>query len=217
MKVHEAMTGDVCLVDPDRSIREAARMMADQDIGALPVGENDRLVGMITDRDLAVRALAQGLGPDTKIRDVMSPEVMYCFEDEDLDDAVHNMGDIKVRRLPVLNRNKRLVGILSISDVAHREDASKTGQAIADISAPSGRPGRIRGSVGRLRMGAAGRPLTERQRIHRVPNGPSVRRVKPSARSSVSMRAGFLGRLRPVVSKSAGLARRGDETAIVYA
>ena len=72
MKVHEAMTGDVCLVDPDRSIREAARMMADQDIGALPVGENDRLVGMITDRDLAVRALAQGLGPDTKIRDVMS-------------------------------------------------------------------------------------------------------------------------------------------------
>ena len=138
MKDHEAMTGDVCLVDPDRSIREAARMMADQDIGALPVGENDRLVGMITDRDLAVRALAQGLGPDTKIRDVMSPEVMYCFDDEDLDDAVHNMGDIKVRRLPVLNRNKRLVGILSISDVAHREDASKTGQAIADISAPGG-------------------------------------------------------------------------------
>ena len=63
---------------------------------------------------------------------------MYCFDDEDLDDAVHNMGDIKVRRLPVLNRNKRLVGILSISDVAHREDASKTGQAIADISAPGG-------------------------------------------------------------------------------
>jgi CBS domain-containing protein len=138
MKVHEAMTGDVCLVGPDRSIREAARMMADQDIGALPVSENDRLVGMITDRDLAVRALAQGLGPDTKIRDVMSQEVMYCFDDEDLDDAAHNMGDIKVRRLPVLNRNKRLVGILSLGDVAQREDAQKTGQAVADICAPGG-------------------------------------------------------------------------------
>ena len=117
MKVREAMTGDVRLADPDRSIREAAQMMADQDIGALPVGENDRLVGMITDRDIAVRAVAQGLGPDTKIREVMSKQVMYCFDDEDLDDAVHNMGDIKVRRLPVLNRDKRLVGIISIGDV----------------------------------------------------------------------------------------------------
>jgi len=138
MKVREAMTGDVCLVDPDRSIREAARLMADQDIGALPVRENDRLVGMVTDRDIAVRAVAQGLGPDTKIRAVMSQEVMYCFDDEELDDAAHNMGDIKVRRLPVLNRDKRLVGIISFGDVAQCEDASETGRAIADISAPGG-------------------------------------------------------------------------------
>ena len=138
MKVREAMTSDVCLVGPDRSIRDAARLMAEQDIGALPVGEHDRLVGMVTDRDIAVRAVAQGLGPDTKIRDVMSQEVMYCFDDEDLDDAAHNMGDIKVRRLPVLDRDKRLVGILSISDVAQCEDAKKTGQAVADISAPGG-------------------------------------------------------------------------------
>lgn len=138
MKVRDAMTGDVCLTDPDRSIRDAARMMADQDIGALPVGENDRLVGMITDRDIAVRAVARGLGADTKIRDVMSQEVMYCFEDEDLDDAAQNMGDIKVRRLPVLNRDKRLVGIIAISDLTRREDAKHVGQAIADISAPGG-------------------------------------------------------------------------------
>ena len=138
MKVRDVMTGDVCLTDPNQSIREAARMMADQDIGALPVGENDRLVGMVTDRDIAVRAVAQGLGPDTKIREVMSKEVMYCFDDEDLDDAAHNMGDIQVRRLPVLNRDKRLVGIISVSDLAQREDPKQMGRTIADISAPGG-------------------------------------------------------------------------------
>jgi CBS domain-containing protein len=138
MKIREAMTTDVRLAHPDRSIREAAQMMADQDIGALPVGENDRLVGMITDRDIAVRAVAQGLGPDTKVREVMSEDVLYCFDDEDLDDAAHNMGDIKVRRLPVLNRDKRLVGILSFSDLARSEDPKKTGEAISDISTPGG-------------------------------------------------------------------------------
>lgn len=138
MKVREAMTGTVCLASPDWSIREAARMMADQDIGALPVGEDDRLVGMITDRDMAVRAIANGLGPETKIRDVMSKEVMYCFEDEELEDVSHNMGDIKVRRLPVLNHDKRLVGIIAISDLAGREVAKDLGEAIAGISAPGG-------------------------------------------------------------------------------
>jgi len=138
MKVREAMTGNVRLTSPDRSIREAAKMMADQDIGALPVGENDRLVGMITDRDIAVRAVARGLGPDTKIGEVMSEEVMYCFDDEELDDAAQNMGDIKVRRLPVLNRDKRLVGIISISDLTGREDDKQIGKAIADISSPGG-------------------------------------------------------------------------------
>jgi CBS domain-containing protein len=138
MKVREAMTSDVCLVDPDCSLCEAAQMMADQDIGALPVGENDRLVGMITDRDIAVRAMAQRLGPDTKVRDVMSKEVLYCFDEEELEDAALNMGSCKVRRLPVLNRNKRLVGIISLGDLAQREDATRTGRAVADISTPGG-------------------------------------------------------------------------------
>ena len=138
MKVRDVMTPDVRLVDPDRSIREAAELMADEDIGALPVGENDRLVGMITDRDIAVRAVAKGLGPDVTVRDVMSQDVMYCFEDEDLDDVAQNMGDIQVRRLPVLDRGKRLVGIISISDLAQGEDARKTGEAIAGISSPGG-------------------------------------------------------------------------------
>lgn len=138
MKVREAMSADVLVVDPEQSIRDAARMMADRDIGALPVGQDDRLVGMITDRDIAVRAVADGLGPDTKISEVMSREVMYCFDDEDLDDVADNMGRIQVRRLPVVNRDKRLVGIVSVGDVAACEDAGKTGKAIAGISTPGG-------------------------------------------------------------------------------
>lgn len=138
MKVREAMTADVLLVDPGQTIREAARMMADRDIGALPVGQNDRLVGMLTDRDIAVRAVADGQGPDTKISEVMSREVMYCFDDDDLDDVASNMGRIQVRRLPVVDRDKRLVGIVSVGDLAACEDPKKTGRTVAGISTPGG-------------------------------------------------------------------------------
>jgi CBS domain-containing protein len=117
MIVRDAMTPDVCIVTPDQTIREAARLMAENDLGALPVRENDRLIGMLTDRDIAVRGVATGCSPDAKVRHVMSTEVLYCFDDEDLDDVAKNMGDIKVRRLPVVNRDKRLVGIVSIGDV----------------------------------------------------------------------------------------------------
>src|SRR5438045_5501419 len=110
MRVSEAMTREVRVANPDQSIREVARIMAEIDAGALPVGDNDRLVGMITDRDIAIRAVAAGKPPTTPIREVMSSEVKYCFEDEDLSHVAENMGDIKVRRLPVLNREKRLVG-----------------------------------------------------------------------------------------------------------
>jgi CBS domain-containing protein len=92
---------------------------------------------MITDRDIAVRAVADGRGPDTKVGEVMSREVMYCFEDEDLSHVASNMGSVQVRRLPVLDRSKRLVGIVAIGDIAGRE-ARKAGQAIAGISAPGG-------------------------------------------------------------------------------
>jgi CBS domain-containing protein len=138
MKVREAMTSKVCIANPEQSIREAACLMADIDAGALPIGENDRLVGMITDRDIAVRAVAGGQPPETKIRDVMSKEVLYCFDDEDLDDVARNMSNAKVRRLPVLNRDKRLVGILSLGDLALNEDAKTSGQTIAHISEHGG-------------------------------------------------------------------------------
>jgi len=138
MKIADCMSRDVQTVTPDQPIREAAQFMLRADAGSMPVLEDDRLIGMVTDRDIAVRAVAKGLGPDTKIRDVMSQEVMYCFDDEDLEDAALNMGGVKVRRLPVLNRDKRLVGIIAISDLAQREDAKTMGQAVADISTPGG-------------------------------------------------------------------------------
>lgn len=138
MKVREAMTNDVCVTSPDRSIRDAARLMAKIDAGALPVGENDRLVGMITDRDIAVRAVAEGKSLETNVGDIMSKEVLYCFDDEDLDDVARNMSHVKVRRLPVLNREKRLVGILSVGDLALHEDAKTVGWTIAHISEHGG-------------------------------------------------------------------------------
>ena len=139
MRVSEAMTRDVRVANPGQSIREVARMMDEIDAGALPVGENDRLVGMITDRDIAVRAVAQGKGPDTPVRDVMSREVKYCYEDEDLEHVAENMGELQVRRLPVVNRDKRLVGIVALGDIARSEDHGTTGQATEQVSKRGGK------------------------------------------------------------------------------
>jgi CBS domain-containing protein len=138
MRVSECMTVQVLIANPNETIREAAEMMADADAGVLPVGENDRLVGMITDRDIAIRGVAKGLGPDAKVRDVMSDEVRYCYEDETIEDVLRHMGDIRVRRLPVLNRQKRLVGIISIGDLATSGTATETGNALSGISTPGG-------------------------------------------------------------------------------
>lgn len=138
MQVSEAMSSDVKIADPNQPIREAARLMAEIDAGVLPVGENDKLVGMITDRDIAIRAVAADKGPATPIREVMSRDVKYCFEDDDLDDIAQNMADIKVRRLPVLNHEKRLVGILSLGDIAITEGPSNAGSALCGISEPGG-------------------------------------------------------------------------------
>ena len=138
MKVSKCMTRDVELVSPTQTIRDAAQMMAELDAGALPVQQDDRLVGMITDRDIAVRAVAQGKSPETPVRDVMSPEVLYCFDDQEIEDVSRNMGEVKVRRLPVVNRDKRLVGIISIGDLALKEEQTLTGSTIARISRTGG-------------------------------------------------------------------------------
>ncbi len=138
MKVSEVMTREILVANPEQTVQQAARMMADIDAGVLPVGENDRLVGMITDRDIAIRCVAQGNGPDAKIRDVMSHDVKYCFIDQDLDEVTRNMAEIQVRRLPVLDRDKRLVGIVSLGDIATVGEAMEAGEALSGISMPGG-------------------------------------------------------------------------------
>jgi CBS domain-containing protein len=137
MKVSEAMTRDVRVANPDETIRQAAKTMASLDAGVLPVGENDHLIGMITDRDIAIRGIAQGKGPKAKVRDVMTEDVKYCFDDQDVEEVTRNMADIQVRRLPVLNRDKRLVGILSLGDIVSR-DGKDAGEALRGISRPGG-------------------------------------------------------------------------------
>jgi len=138
MRVGECMTRDVRIASPEQTIREAALAMAECDAGFLPVGENDRLVGIITDRDIAVRGVAEGKGPDAKVRDVMSPEVRYCFEDQSVAEVLRKMADIKVRRLPVINRAKRLVGIISLGDLATNGETIRSGEALGDIATPGG-------------------------------------------------------------------------------
>lgn len=138
MRVAECMTRDVRVAGPEDTIQEAAKAMAAIDAGILPVSDGDRLVGMITDRDIAVRGVGNGKACDAKVREVMSAEVKYCFDDEDADDVLRNMGDLQVRRLPVLNRDKRLVGILSLSDCAAGDDAPRAGEALQQIARPGG-------------------------------------------------------------------------------
>lgn len=138
MRVSEAMTRDVRVCNPAHSIRDCARLMAEIDVGALPVEADDRLVGMITDRDIAIRAVGAGKEPDTPVRDVMSKEVLYCFDDQDLDHIAKSMGEARVRRLPVADRDKRLVGILSLGDVALKHTREAAAGAVRGISKHGG-------------------------------------------------------------------------------
>ena len=146
MRVSECMTREVRVASPGQTIREVAGIMAEIDAGVLPVGDNDRLVGMITDRDIAIRAVAQGKGPDTPVRDIMSTEkVLYCYDDEDLAQVAQNMGEQQVRRLPVVNREKRLVGIVSLGDVVQKE-ARSANKAVKGVSKPGGQHNQSQGT-----------------------------------------------------------------------
>jgi CBS domain-containing protein len=138
MRVCDAMTPDVQLCTPDDTLKDAAEAMAALGVGLLPVTDTDRLVGMISDRDIAIRGVAMGRGPDSRVGDVMTTDVKYCFEDQDLEEVTANMGDIQVRRLPVLNRQKRLVGIIALGDIARVQACDGTGEALGAISRPGG-------------------------------------------------------------------------------
>ena len=136
MKIEDVMTHDVAVVSPDETIQQAAQLMDQLDIGALPVAENERLVGMITDRDIVVRAVADGLEPGIKVSEVMTPDVKYCFCDQEVAEVSDNMADIQIRRLPVVDRAKRLVGIIALGDIATCAENDYVADALAGISRP---------------------------------------------------------------------------------
>ena len=140
MQVQDVMTTQVEIVNPTMTIRDAARKMRDENIGALPVGENDRLIGMVTDRDIAVRGVAADrAGGATSVRDVMSEKIYYCFSDDDVKKAAREMAEHQVRRLAVLNRDKRLVGVVALADLG-QTDAEAGKAALRGVSKPSQQP-----------------------------------------------------------------------------
>jgi CBS domain-containing protein len=136
MKVRDAMHRGVQWVQPGTRVMEIARLMREHDIGCVPVGENDRLVGMVTDRDIVCRSLAAGRDPSsTTARDVMTKGIIYCRAEEDLDDAVRLMESREIRRLPVIDENKRMIGILSLGDVSHAAPRQLSGEVLQAVSA----------------------------------------------------------------------------------
>jgi CBS domain-containing protein len=135
-KVSEVMTADVRLGQPDQTIREVAVLMMEADIGSLPIQDHDRLVGMVTDRDIVLRAIALGLGAETLVREVMSEDVKYCFDDDTVAKVAANMAELKLRRLPVVDRKKRLVGIVSLSNIAYSGNESASESLLKGVAKP---------------------------------------------------------------------------------
>jgi CBS domain-containing protein len=138
MKISDCMTRDVQLANPEMTLRDAAKLMAKCDSGVLPVGENDRLVGILTDRDIAIRGIAEGKGPDAKVRQAMSSDVRWCYEDENIDGVLRRLGDEQIRRMPVLSRSKRLVGIVALADLTINAQPQQTGATLSAISRHGG-------------------------------------------------------------------------------
>jgi len=143
MQLKDVMTPGVEVIAPDASVYEAAEKMSHLEIGPLPVCEGTRLIGMLTDRDITVRAVAAGRDPvTTLVRDVMTPEVVYGFDDQDLADAARLMEQYQIRRLPVLNRNKQLVGIVTLGDLAMHPGAQPLAAEVLEQVSEPGKPGR---------------------------------------------------------------------------
>ena len=137
-KLTDLMSRDVKVISPDMTIQQAAQHMRDGDFGMLPVGENDRMIGTITDRDIAIRAVAAGKDHGTTVRDVMSPGIAWVFDDETVEAAAKMMSERQVRRLPVVDRNKRLVGIVALGDLAvESSEIRPAAEALSEISRPS--------------------------------------------------------------------------------
>jgi CBS domain-containing protein len=138
MKVSEVMTRDVQTVRPDQTAREAASFMLSADAGAIPVVDGDRLMGMITDRDIAVRGVAEGHGPDTPVSELMTNDIVAARLEDDTDDVAVRMSEAQVRRLPVIDDQQKLCGIVSLGDLTQKADESVAEQALEGITEPGG-------------------------------------------------------------------------------
>ena len=134
-QIKDVMSSNFKWMAPDSPISQVAQQMRDMDCGFMPLAENDKMIGMITDRDITVRALAEGKDGNTPARDVMTPKTYYCYDDQDVEEVCNNMGEIQVRRLPVVNRDKRLVGIVSMGDLAQSASRPNVGQTEQQITA----------------------------------------------------------------------------------
>ena len=136
-KLTDLMSRDVKVISPEMTIQEAASQMREGDFGMLPVGENDRMIGSVTDRDIAIRAVAAGKDGSTKVREIMSEGIFWVFEDESVEAVARMMSERQVRRLPVVDRNKRLVGIVALGDFAVESSEIKpAAEALSEISKP---------------------------------------------------------------------------------
>ena len=134
-QLKDLMSRDVKVISPDMSIKDAARKMRDGDFGMMPVGEDDRMIGTLSDRDIAIRAVADGMDADTKVRDVMSEGIAWAYEDDSVEQAAKIMSEWQVRRLPVVDRDKRLVGIVALGDFAvESSDIQPVAEALSEIS-----------------------------------------------------------------------------------
>lgn len=136
MKISDVMTSEVQTVRPDQTAREAAAFMLSADAGSIPVTENEQLIGMITDRDIAVRGVAKGHGPDTPVRDLMTSGIVCVNIDDDIDAVASKMSEVQVRRLPVVDDQQRLCGIVSLGDLSRESDGEQAHQALEGVSAP---------------------------------------------------------------------------------
>jgi CBS domain-containing protein len=138
MKVRDVMTSNVQTVQPDQRVQDAASFMLSADAGSIPVTEGERLIGMITDRDIAVRGVAKGMGPDTPVRELMTNDVVCVREDEDCSAVANRMSEAQVRRLPVVDEQERLCGIVSLGDLARETQSESAHQALEGVSQPGG-------------------------------------------------------------------------------
>jgi CBS domain-containing protein len=138
MKVSEVMTRDVQTIRPEDPVQQAASFMLSADAGSIPVTDGDRLIGMITDRDIAVRGIAKGYGPDTPVRELMTDDVICAREDDNVEDIASKMSEAQVRRLPVIDGNERLCGIVSLGDLSRETDGGTATEALEGVSEPGG-------------------------------------------------------------------------------